>query len=139
MQNDKSEEIHILINSDSIKNQESLKNSEIIQSALEYNSYLINKVIENKNNITQREYDAALERLYNNLSTLTKNVDSYLIKYPLGNNSNGEEVTSFQTNKKSTRSQHLIENKQFTNFHSGLVVEITQDILNDNDDNDENN
>ena len=79
-------EISVVIN----KNTEIFLNSknktDLIQCALEYNSYLIENLIKEKDNISQLEYENALNRLYHNLSVLSESFELYENKFKLINN-----------------------------------------------------
>lgn len=48
--------------------------SDIIQSSLEYNNYLINQLISSKNKLPKSEYEHGLIILWENLKKLSKNV-----------------------------------------------------------------
>ena len=77
------EEIFVLINKNTEKLMDSKNKTDLIQCALEYNSFLIENLIKEKDNLDKLEYDTALNRLYNNLSILTENFESYEDKYRL--------------------------------------------------------
>ena len=64
---------------------ESKNKTDLIQCALEYNSYLIENLIKEKDKLNQLEYNTALDRLYDNLSILTENFELYEDKYKLIN------------------------------------------------------
>ena len=80
---DNKDKIYVLINKNTEKLMDSKNKTDLIQCALEYNSYLIENLIKEKDNLNKLEYDTALNRLYNNLSILTENFDSYEDKYTL--------------------------------------------------------
>ena len=82
-QNNNQDEIFVLINKNTEKLMDSKKKSDLIQCALEYNSYVIENLIKEKDNLNQFEYDTALNRLYSNLSILTENFELYEDKYKL--------------------------------------------------------
>ena len=48
--------------------------SDIVQSSLEYNNYLINQLIANKHKLPKSEFEHGLIILWENLKKLTKNV-----------------------------------------------------------------
>ena len=77
------DEIYVLINKNTEKLMDSRNKTDLIQCALEYNSFLIENLIKEKDNLDKLEYDTALNRLYNNLSILTENFESYEDKYRL--------------------------------------------------------
>jgi len=80
---DNKDKIFVLINKNTEKLMDSKNKTDLIQCALEYNSYLIENLIKEKDNLNKLEYDTALNRLYNNLSILTENFESYEDKYKL--------------------------------------------------------
>ena len=80
---DNKDKIFVLINKNTEKLMDSRNKTDLIQCALEYNSFLIENLIKEKDNLNKLEYDTALNRLYNNLSILTENFESYEDKYKL--------------------------------------------------------
>ena len=80
---DGKDKIFVLINKNTEKLMDSKNKTDLIQCALEYNSYLIENLIKEKDKINKLEYDTALNRLYNNLSILTENFELYEDKYKL--------------------------------------------------------
>ena len=82
-ENNDNNKIFVLINKNTEKLMDSKNKTDLIQCALEYNSYLIENLIKEKDNLNKLEYDTALNRLYNNLSILTENFESYEDKYKL--------------------------------------------------------
>ena len=80
---DNKDKIFVLINKNTEKLMDSKNKTDLIQCALEYNSFLIENLIKEKDNLDKLEYDTALNRLYNNLSILTENFESYEDKYRL--------------------------------------------------------
>ena len=80
---DSKDKIFVLINKNTEKLMDSKNKTDLIQCALEYNSFLIENLIKEKDNLDKLEYDTALNRLYNNLSILTENFESYEDKYRL--------------------------------------------------------
>ena len=75
-----SEEKNLSIMIKNFQNFYSNKNNDIIQCALEYNYFLIKSTIENRKNITQNEYNAVMDRLYNNLQILSNHCDNFYKK-----------------------------------------------------------
>ena len=84
-ENNNNNKIFVLINKNTEKLMDSKNKTDLIQCALEYNSYLIENLIKEKDKLNKLEYDAALDRLYNNLSILTENFESYEDKYRIIN------------------------------------------------------
>ena len=84
-ENNANNKIFVIINKNTEKLMESKNKTDLIQCALEYNSYLIENLIKEKDKLNQLEYNTALDRLYNNLSILTENFELYEDKYKLIN------------------------------------------------------
>jgi hypothetical protein len=84
-ENNANNKIFVIINKNTEKLMESKNKTDLIQCALEYNSYLIENLIKEKDKLTQLEYNTALDRLYDNLSILTENFELYEDKYKLIN------------------------------------------------------
>ena len=84
-ENNNIHKIYVLINKNTEKLMDSKNKTDLIQCALEYNSYLIENLIKEKDKLSKIEYDTALDRLYNNLSILTENFELYEDKYKIIN------------------------------------------------------
>ena len=84
-ENNDNNKIFVLINKNTEKLMDSKNKTDLIQCALEYNSYLIENLIKEKDKLNKLEYDAALDRLYNNLNILTESFESYEDKYRIIN------------------------------------------------------
>ena len=82
---DDDDKIFVVINKNTEKFMNSKNKTDLIQCALEYNSYLIENLIKEKDKLNQLEYNTALDRLYDNLSILTENFELYENKYKLIN------------------------------------------------------
>ena len=84
-ENNANNKIFVIINKNTEKLMDSKNKTDLIQCALEYNSYLIENLIKEKDKLNQLEYNTALDRLYDNLSILTENFELYEDKYKLIN------------------------------------------------------
>ena len=84
-ENNANNKIFVIINKNTEKLMDSKNKTDLIQCALEYNSYLIENLIKEKDKLNQLEYNTALDRLYDNLSILTENFELYENKYKLIN------------------------------------------------------
>ena len=84
-ENKANNKIFVIINKNTEKLMDSKNKTDLIQCALEYNSYLIENLIKEKDKLNQLEYNTALDRLYDNLSILTENFELYEDKYKLIN------------------------------------------------------
>ena len=114
------EEIFVLINKNTEKLMDSKNKTDLIQCALEYNSFLIENLIKEKDNLDKLEYDTALNRLYNNLSILTENFESYEDKYRLID-------TKIKDNKELNKSgnKNINENNDINNIDRIYCNSIT--------------
>ena len=84
-ENNANNKIFVIINKNTEKLMDSKNKTDLIQCALEYNSYLIENLIKEKDKLNQLEYNTALDRLYDNLGILTENFELYEDKYKLIN------------------------------------------------------
>ena len=96
------EKIYVIINKNTEKLMNSKRKTDLIQCALEYNSYLIENLIKEKNNITQIENDVALNRLYDNLNVLSESFELYEKRYKLIN-INGKINNSIKDSNKNNK------------------------------------
>ena len=110
--NNEEKKIYVIINKNTEKLMDSKKKTDLIQCALEYNSYLIENLIKEKNNLTQLEYDAALNRLYHNLNILTESFELYEDKYKLINTNNKNQ----NNNKENKNNKELNNNNETQNI-----------------------
>ena len=97
------DEIYVLINKNTEKLMDSRNKTDLIQCALEYNSFLIENLIKEKDNLNKIQYDCALNRLYDNLKILTQSFESYEDKYKLINTKSKENKENKDINKKNNK------------------------------------
>ena len=102
-ENNNQEKIYVIINKNTEKLMDSKKKTDLIQCALEYNSYLIENLIKEKDNLNKIQYDCALNRLYDNLKILTQSFESYEDKYKLINTKSKENKENKDINKKNDK------------------------------------
>ena len=130
MAGDTDDEISVVIN----KHTEILLNSEnktdLIQCALEYNSYLIENLIIEKDNISQIEYETALNKLYHNLSVLSESFEVYENKYKLINNkiSNKTKENNNDNNKKNVEDKNIYDLDNMTRIYSNSITNIKMEL-----------
>ena len=98
--------------------------SDLIQSALDYNNYLIQNIINKKNEMNNYEYESALNKLWDNLSVLAKHCDKYMEKFnlvdiPKNNNKNIQEAITERLYE-----DKKIENSEEKNATTRLKKEI---------------
>ena len=123
--NDKNE-IFVLINKNTEQLMESKNKTDLIQCALEYNSYLIENLIKEKDNLNQLEYNTALNRLYKNLSILTENFELYEDKYKLINIKNKENQDVNKNGNKNVNENNEINNidRIYCNSITNIEMEL---------------
>ena len=120
------DEIYVLINKNTEKLMDSRNKTDLIQCALEYNSFLIENLIKEKDNFDKLEYDTALNRLYNNLSILTENFESYEDKYKLIDTKIKENKESNKNGNKNTNGNNNINNidRIYCNSITNIEMEL---------------
>ena len=104
---------------------DSKRKTDLIQCALEYNSYLIENLIKEKNNLTQLEYDTALNRLYDNLSILSESFELYENKFKLINTKVKNNNTKDNNNKNIKESNKKNEENNINNIDRVYSNSIT--------------
>ena len=120
------DKIYVLINKNTEKLMDSRNKTDLIQCALEYNSFLIENLIKEKDNLDKLEYDTALNRLYNNLSILTENFESYEDKYKLIDTKIKENKESNKNGNKNTNGDNNINNidRIYCNSITNIEMEL---------------
>ena len=120
------DEIYVLINKNTEKLMDSRNKTDLVQCALEYNSFLIENLIKEKDNLDKLEYDTALNRLYNNLSILTENFESYEDKYKLIDTKIKENKESNKNGNKNTNGNNNINNidRIYCNSITNIEMEL---------------
>ena len=120
------DEIYVLINKNTEKLMDSRNKTDLIQCALEYNSFLIENLIKEKDNLDKLEYDTALNRLYNNLNILTENFESYEDKYRLIDTKIKENKESNKNGNKNTNGNNDINNidRIYCNSITNIEMEL---------------
>ena len=125
------EKIYVIINKNTEKLMNSNKKTDLIQCALEYNSYLIENLIKEKNNITQLEYDSALNRLYQNLNVLTESFELYENKHKLItiNEKNNNVKDNNNKNKKDLNKKNEETNiNNIDRIYSNSITNIKMEL-----------
>ena len=120
---DDDDKIFVVINKNTEKFMNSKNKTDLIQCALEYNSYLIENLIKEKDNISESEYDTALNRLYHNLCVLSESFESYENKFKLINN---KESNS----KKENNNDKKIKSNEYTNNIDDSIRVYSNSITN---------
>ena len=130
------EEILTVIINDSTKNyMKSNKTTDLIQCALEYNNYLINNLIKEKNNINNDEYDAALSKLFNNLNILSKHCDKFREKFLFTDfeldKNQIDDINIYKKSKKKIpiEQNNNIDTRKFNNSYTGLIFEFDKNLI----------
>jgi hypothetical protein len=104
--------------------------SDVIQSSLEYNNYLIKNMIDNENQLNKLEFETCSNILWENLKKLTKNVDTHLKTNSLVNNKKYCEiydniVKSVHNKKHNSKRKRKVKDGN----NSGLTILINKSIL----------
>ena len=125
-ENNNSNKIFVLINKNTEKLMDSKNKTDLIQCALEYNSYLIENLIKEKDNLSKIEYDTALDRLYNNLSILTENFELYEDKYKIINIKTKDNKDINKNNKNNHSNNDDINNTDriYCNSITNIEMEL---------------
>lgn len=93
--------------------------SDVIQSSLEYNNYLINKMLENSNKLSESEYDYCSNVLWKNLKILSRSADYHVKSANLLKNDKYCQIYSKVKSKETSQQKNL----------SGLIITIDKSIL----------
>ena len=125
-ENNNSNKIFVLINKNTEKLMDSKNKTDLIQCALEYNSYLIENLIKEKDKLNKIEYDTALDRLYNNLSILTENFELYEDKYKIINIKTKDNKDINKNNKNNHSNNDDINNTDriYCNSITNIEMEL---------------
>ena len=125
-ENNNSNKIFVLINKNTEKLMDSKNKTDLIQCALEYNSYLIENLIKEKDKLSKIEYDTALARLYNNLSILTENFELYEDKYKIINIKTKDNKDINKNNKNNHSNNDDINNTDriYCNSITNIEMEL---------------
>ena len=127
-ENDITNKIYVLINKNTEKLMDSTNKTDLIQCALEYNSYLIENLIKEKDNLNPLEYEAALNRLYYNLRILTENFELYEDKYKIikiknkDNKENNKNTNKNPNDNSDTNNTDRIYCNSITNIEMELPL-----------------
>ena len=123
---DNKDKIFVLINKNTEKLMDSKNKTDLIQCALEYNSYLIENLIKEKDKLSKIEYDTALDRLYNNLSILTENFELYEDKYKIINIKTKDNKDINKNNKNNHSNNDDINNTDriYCNSITNIEMEL---------------
>ena len=125
-ENNANNKIFVIINKNTEKLMESKNKTDLIQCALEYNSYLIENLIKEKDKLNQLEYNTALDRLYDNLSILTENFELYEDKYKLINPKVKDNKDSSKNTNKNMNKNNDINNTDriYCNSITNIEMEL---------------
>ena len=121
------DKIFVVINKNTEKFMNSKNKTDLIQCALEYNSYLIENLIKEKNNISELEYETALKRLYHNLSVLSESFELYENKFKLINNkeSNNKKDNNDKKNKNNEDKNNIDDSiRVYSNSITNIEMEL---------------
>lgn len=118
--------VNIIIN-DHTKNFNLWNPSDIIQSSLEFNNYLINKLNENRESMSKLQYEKCLNFIYENLINLSKNADKQIeTMLSLKKSCKDEDI-----NKKVNKNKKLYNKIDTMDMrNTGITITINKNILN---------
>ena len=124
------DEISVVINKNTEIFMNSKNKTDLIQCALEYNSYLIENLIKEKDNISQLEYETSLNRLYHNLSVLSESFELYENKFKLINNkiSNKTKENDNDNNRKNIEDKNINDLDDMTRIYSNTITNIKMEL-----------
>jgi hypothetical protein len=122
--------ISVVINKNTEIFMNSKNKTDLIQCALEYNSYLIENLIKEKDNISQLEYETSLNRLYHNLSVLSESFELYENKFKLINNkiSNKTKENDNDNNRKNIEDKNKNDLDDMTRIYSNTITNIKMEL-----------
>jgi hypothetical protein len=112
--------INTIINSFTKSYSKSPVTSDIIQSGLEYNNFLIKKMIEMRSKISENEYELCTNILWNNLKNLSKHADKHVKSASLIKNNKYLQIYEKIITKRAKREK---------DNHSGLTTVFDKHIL----------
>ena len=122
------DKIFVIINKNTEKFMNSKNKTDLIQCALEYNSYLIENLIKEKDNISELEYNTALNRLYHNLCVLSESFESFENKFKLINNkaiNNKKEHNNDKKNKNNEDTNNIDDSiRVYSNSITNIEMEL---------------
>ena len=122
------DKIFVIINKNTEKFMNSKNKTDLIQCALEYNSYLIENLIKEKDNISELEYNTALNRLYHNLCVLSESFESFENKFKLINNkeiNNRKEHNNDKKNKNNEDTNNIDDSiRVYSNSITNIKMEL---------------
>ena len=102
--------------------------TDLIQCALEYNSYLIENLIKEKDNISELEYDTALNRLYHNLCVLSESFESFENKFKLINNKEINNKKEHNNDKKNKNNEDTNNIDDSIRVYSNSITNIEMEL-----------
>ena len=125
---DDDDKIFVVINKNTEKFMKSKNKTDLIQCALEYNSYLIENLIKEKDNINESEYDTALNRLYHNLSVLSESFELYENKFKLINNKESNNKKENNNDKKNKNNEDTNNIDDSIRVYSNSITNIKMEL-----------
>ena len=122
------DKIFVIINKNTEKFMNSKNKTDLIQCALEYNSYLIENLIKEKDNISELEYDTALNRLYHNLCVLSESFESFENKFKLINNKEINNKKEHNNDKKNKNNEDTNNIDDSIRVYSNSITNIEMEL-----------
>ena len=122
------DKIFVIINKNTEKFMNSKNKTDLIQCALEYNSYLIENLIKEKDNISELEYNTALNRLYHNLCVLSESFESFENKFKLINNKESNNKKENNNDKKNKNNEDTNNKDDSIRVYSNSITNIEMEL-----------
>ena len=122
------DKIFVIINKNTEKFMNSKNKTDLIQCALEYNSYLIENLIKEKDNISELEYNTALNRLYHNLCVLSESFESFENKFKLINNKEINNKKEHNNDKKNKNNEDTNNIDDSIRVYSNSITNIEMEL-----------
>ena len=122
------DKIFVIINKNTEKLMNSKNKTDLIQCALEYNSYLIENLIKEKDNISELEYNTALNRLYHNLCVLSESFESFENKFKLINNKEINNKKEHNNDKKNKNNEDTNNIDDSIRVYSNSITNIEMEL-----------
>lgn len=125
----KSSLVNILVNSYTKNFANSEIPSDVIQSSLEYNQFLINQLNEISHTITKEEYQCIMNNLWENLNKLSCHLDKQLTQSNLSKSKRYCKNYKKKPNKKHKPNKHKETIQVIHTSNKGVIITIDKSIL----------
>ena len=103
--------------------------TDLIQCSLEYNSYLIEILIKEKDNINESEYNTDLNRIYHNLCVLSESFELYEKKFKLINNKESYNKKENNIDNKNKNNEDANNMDDLIRVYSNSITNIEMELI----------